>query len=65
MMGAPGGAPALVHTWENAHEKGIFVRAASGGMGTYGVMDLMLTDSFVLSCGADGRVVRRHLSVAY
>ena len=38
MTGSAASSPALVHHWENAHEKGIFVRAGSGGsLGTYGV----------------------------
>ncbi len=48
-------------TWEDAHEKGMFVRAgsASNMIGTYGVMDLQATPSHLFSCGADGRLVRR------
>ena len=66
MTGSAASSPALVHHWENAHEKGIFVRAGSGGsLGTYGVMDLIMTDSSLLSCGADGRVVRRHITLSY
>mmetsp|Transcript_42634 Transcript_42634/g.134234 ORF Transcript_42634/g.134234 Transcript_42634/m.134234 type:complete len:441 (-) Transcript_42634:81-1403(-) len=56
------GNQGCLETLENAHEKATFMRAGSSGAivpGTYGVLDVISTGTHLLSCGGDGRVVRR------
>ena len=50
-------------SWEGAHSRQTFVRKPGVGVfntpvSTYGVMQVLLTEKYLWSCGADGRILR-------
>jgi hypothetical protein len=51
--------------WQAVHSKQTFVRRPGvfeAPVSTYGVMQVYVTPEFMYSCGADGRLLRTHLS---
>ena len=50
-------------SWESAHNRQTFVRKPGVGVfntpvSTYGVMQVLLTEKYLWSCGADGKILR-------